>query len=516
MSNPAERARRSARQNFRIGLLAIALSLAALYLAFAGLPFRGGYEVSGIFRSASQIHANSPVRIAGVSVGKVTKVQRGPAGTAKVTMRIDAKGRPIHRDAILKIRPRLFLEGNFFVDIRPGSASAPELAEGDTVPLTQTATPVQFDQILTALNAPTRDDLKVVLKEYAAALDKGGAQAINESFKPAEGAFKGLALLSQEAQGLTRDDIARFLQDNTKFATTVNARRAQLADLVTNFNRTVGALAAQSGNVQATTRGFADLVDEAYPALADVNAALPPLRSLARELRPLARRSPKTLDLALPLLQQLNRLVGPGELPPLLRDARPTLRALATLEPKLTGLFDQVTPIGRCTADNVVPTLNSVVDDGHLSTGMKVWQEFLAASVGLSSAAQNFDGNGTNVRLLAGGGDQTVAVGSLPGVGPLLGSSVTPLIGSRPAKPAHRPPFRPEVDCTTQKRPDLKAAFRAAPAVPKGARMAPAPSRTEVRSLIGALKSLRTRLEQTGRQPSGPAIRSAIRKAITK
>ena len=43
-------------------------------------------------------------------------------------MEIDEEGLPIHRDATLKIRPRIFLEGNFFVDLRPGSPSAPEVS----------------------------------------------------------------------------------------------------------------------------------------------------------------------------------------------------------------------------------------------------------------------------------------------------------------------------------------------------------------------------------------------------
>ena len=67
---------------------------------------------------------------------------------AVVTMRIQDKGRRSTRDAQLKIRPRIFLEGNFFVDVSPGSPSAPELADGETIPVNQTATPVQLDQVL--------------------------------------------------------------------------------------------------------------------------------------------------------------------------------------------------------------------------------------------------------------------------------------------------------------------------------------------------------------------------------
>ena len=41
-----------------------------------------------------------------------------------VTMTVGKAGRPIHDDARAKIRPRIFLEGNFFVDIEPGTPGA--------------------------------------------------------------------------------------------------------------------------------------------------------------------------------------------------------------------------------------------------------------------------------------------------------------------------------------------------------------------------------------------------------
>ncbi len=36
-------------------------------------------------------------------------------------MEISDEGRPIKQDATFKLRPRLFLEGNLFVDVNPGS-----------------------------------------------------------------------------------------------------------------------------------------------------------------------------------------------------------------------------------------------------------------------------------------------------------------------------------------------------------------------------------------------------------
>ncbi len=66
-----------------------------------------------------------------MEVGTVKKVSaykdaNGTAtGAALVTMSLNKNGLPIHKDATLKIRPKLFLEGNFFVQLSPGSPSAP-------------------------------------------------------------------------------------------------------------------------------------------------------------------------------------------------------------------------------------------------------------------------------------------------------------------------------------------------------------------------------------------------------
>jgi virulence factor Mce-like protein len=452
------------RSHVRIGGGLLAVLAVLLYFAFGGaVPFKGGYDVRAVVSDAVALHGGSPVRIAGVNVGKVTGVERGPGHTAIVKMRIDDAGRPIHRDATLKIRPRLFLEGNFFVDLKAGSPSAPELPDDGTLPLSQTSVPVQFDQVLDALQSDTRDSLKTVLNEYRTALDKGGAQAINRSFEPAVGAFEGIALASEESRGLQADDVSRLIASGERVMRALTSRRGALADLVTSFNRTVGAFADQERAVSQGTRDLAAVTREARPALGELNTSLPSLRRFADESRPLIRRSPRTLDLSFPFLRELDGLVSEDELPPLVADLRPTLRTLAPLVPALDATLASAQNGADCTRHNALPTLNSKLDDGPLSTGQTAWQEFLHSNVGLASATQNFDGNGFNVRLMAGAGDQSVSVGRLPGGQLLYGVAQSPLLGSRPAKPDHKPPFRPDVPCSTQERPNLEGAVRPAP-----------------------------------------------------
>ena len=154
----------------RFGAVVIIVLLIVIYFGFTkSIPFKHGFRMNAVFNSALNIHAKSPVRIAGVNVGKVTGIHR-EGNTGVVTMEIESRGLPIHEDAELKIRPRTFLEGNWFVELQPGSPSAPTISSGHTIPVTQTANPVQLDQVLNALNTDTRANLQTFLIEYGAAL----------------------------------------------------------------------------------------------------------------------------------------------------------------------------------------------------------------------------------------------------------------------------------------------------------------------------------------------------------
>ncbi|MGH2579157.1 MAG: MlaD family protein, partial [Actinomycetota bacterium] len=144
----------------RNALILIALLLAGTYLAITkSVPFTPEYELKAVFENAANIRKDSPVRIAGVNVGEVVST-RSVGDVTEVSFTVDDSGRPIREDAQVEIRPRIFLEGNFFLDVKPGSPSAPELPDDGTVPITQTSTAVQLDQILTSLQAPDRENLQ--------------------------------------------------------------------------------------------------------------------------------------------------------------------------------------------------------------------------------------------------------------------------------------------------------------------------------------------------------------------
>ena len=88
------------------------------------MPFTHGYRLNAVFPTSNNLKPNSPVRIAGVNVGKVKKIERyKDSDYPLVRWRSRTPACRSTRTRTAKIRPRIFLEGNFFVDLHPGTPS---------------------------------------------------------------------------------------------------------------------------------------------------------------------------------------------------------------------------------------------------------------------------------------------------------------------------------------------------------------------------------------------------------
>ena len=287
-----------------VGLLAAVVVVIITYFGFTkAIPFEHGFRLNAVFQSANSIRPSSPVRIAGVNVGKVVDVRREPGTNAAIVeMEIDDNGLPIHKDAQLKIRPRIFLEGNFFVDLKPGTPAAPALSDGDTVAITQTATPVQLDEVLTALQQPT-GDLQELLQSLGGALNdkptaaedltqdpqvrgKSAGQALNQALDYSASAAKNSAIVNQAIQGADPNDLSRLIASLSVVSKAVNRNERVLKDFVTNFNTTMSAFASQSSSLTAAVGLLGPTLTNANTALASLNNSFPATRRFALELIP--------------------------------------------------------------------------------------------------------------------------------------------------------------------------------------------------------------------------------------
>jgi virulence factor Mce-like protein len=460
---------------FKAGAVLIGVLVVASYFGFTKhIPFTHGYRVSAVFENANEIRPGSPVRIAGVNVGKVKHVdQFGNSAAAKVSMELDDAALPIHKDATFKIRPRIFLEGNFFVDLRPGTPSAGNISQGDTIPMTQTSNPVQLDQVLTSLQSDARTDLQDLLDSYGTALTatptaadnatqdpavrgETAAKALNDTYITAGAALQGTAIVNESLRGTEPKDLSKFIKNFGTVARALDANEGQLKDFVTNFNTFTGALASQSTALRQSIRLLGPTLETANATLGDLNAAFPATRAFARDILPGVRETPATINASFPFIRETRRWLAPSELQGLTKQLRPTSAALAKFTDQSIKLLPQLTTINRCITDVILPTGDVVVQEGALTSGAANYKEFWYALVGLAGEGQNFDGNGMYVRFQPGGGSQTVSTGSTNlGGAPLFGNVLSAPIGTRPAYPRQRPPYKPDVPCYTQKRPDI-------------------------------------------------------------
>jgi virulence factor Mce-like protein len=441
-------------------MLALVVALIAVFLGFTKkIPFQSHYEIKAAFQSANNLRKASPVRIAGVEVGKVTSVERARKGDngALVTMQINDNGRPLHTDATFKIRPRIFLEGNFFVDATQGT-SGKEVPSGHVFPVNQTATPVQFDQVLTALQSDTRDDLKTLLREYAAGLKGRGAKGFNRSIKYWKPAYRDSAIVSEAMLGENEHDLSGYVNHAGVVAGALDRDRQRLKDFITNFRQTAGAFARENTNLEAAVAELPRTLRAAQPALAALNASFPGLRGFARDLRPGVRSTGPTIDVSMPLLRQLRGLVSKSELRGLTADLRPTIPSLARFTRQAVPLNQQIRESASCQNEVVLPwSHDRLQDDKFPSTG-PVYTELPKPFPGLAGESRSGDANGQWFRVLAAGGTNLVQFD--PGV---FGTTALPILGVNPRKPQGRPPLRNDVPCETQQPPDLRSTPAAPP-----------------------------------------------------
>src|SRR6202161_1766402 len=272
-----QRKRRKGLNTFTAGAIGLVLVLLISYGAYTKFanPFASKYTIHATFSNANGLQPGSLVRIAGVNVGTVTGVSAEPGCTpsakaqtacqaADVTMTISNQGLPIHTDATFAIRPRIFLEGNFFVDVSPGTPSAPVAKSGHTFPVQQGVEPVQLDQVLTGLQANTRQNLQTLLQQYGKAVKQGGP-SFNKSIQYWLPAYEYSSIVAHDALGIQPHDLSNYIAAQGQVSGALDAHPQQLESLITDFNTTANAFARVNTALENTVIQLPRALSAAIP-----------------------------------------------------------------------------------------------------------------------------------------------------------------------------------------------------------------------------------------------------------
>jgi phospholipid/cholesterol/gamma-HCH transport system substrate-binding protein len=492
----------------KAGLLALVLIALFAYFGFTKAnPFSNPYELKAVVDNARNLQERSVVRMAGVDVGKVTEVEAisESAPAARVTMELQDDALPLREDAELRVRPRIFLEGNYFVDLRPGSPSARELEDGSTLPRSQSSAAVSTSEVLAVLQSDVRQDLRTLLFEYGTrGLRGGGAEGFNRAvpfFRPAyrRSAIMNDALLGEHP---TRDQ-QRILRGQQRTLAALGSSPRTLQELVTDLNTTAGALAREDVALEQSVPALRDTLRTAMPALDSLNAALPTLRAFAREALPGVRSATPTLDAAIPWIRQQSALMSEDELRGVAESLRRTTPSLVRLNRSQVDVLAQGRALSSCANNVLTPFSHAHIPSAEPGNSeQEVRLQTFRGFVGLAGESRNNDANTPYFHI------QTVKPTNLAAAN---GGRIEPLAPPNPNVP---PPHRPDVPCETQEPPNLDA--------PDGPGFAPAgtPSVSVAASLASAQRGdfrgtvFEQQARRTERLLESPLLQRRIEQAL--
>lgn len=365
---------------FAISCFGLALFL---WVAFGGpLPLGSeGYRFTVPLDEATQLAVESDVRISGVSVGKVKRIDLGDQGVADATIELDSPYAPIPEDTRATLRQKTLL-GETYVELSPGDPGNGELPEGGRLAAAQVAPSVQLDEIFRAFDKPTRTAFRNWMQSQAAALHGRGADlsAAIASLDPfSEEANTTLRVLDSQRQA-----VRRLVADGGEVFAALSERRGQLRGLIDAADRVFGVTARRNGELAEAFRILPTFLRESRATLARLRQFAGDTDPLVRQLRPSARElSPTFISLARlsPDLRKLFDGLGRAEaraasgfpaLRSLLRDRLPPLLTrldpyLARLNPILTVLHDYRHEVTAFLANVAAATQGVVELDANLN-----------------------------------------------------------------------------------------------------------------------------------------------------
>lgn len=356
---------------FTVSCFALALFM---WVAFGGpIPLGSqGYRVTVPFDEATQLATEADVRISGVAVGKVKRVELGAEGLAEATLEIDSSYAPIPQDTRATLRAKTLL-GETYVELTPGSDDAGAVAEGGSLPYAQVADSVQLDEIFRAFDPETRLAFQTWMQSQSEALDGRGQDLSNAiaALEPlADQADQTLRVLDSQERALQR-----LIRDGGEVFGALSERRGQLQGLIRNSRTVFETTAARDTELAEIFTIFPTFLRETRVTLARLEQFSRDSNPVVTQLRPAAREFSPTFIALGELAPDLERLFR--GLDRTIGNAGPGFRALRDL------LGDNLPPFLQ-RLDPYLAELNSILE------GVSLYRREIAGTLGNLTAATNY------------------------------------------------------------------------------------------------------------------------------
>ena len=295
-------------------------------------PWQSERVFKADFRQAPGINPGTgqEVRIAGVTVGRISKAEATASGDAELTMAIDPKYK-VYKNAVFVLRPKTPLN-DMYVEMNPGTPDKGELPKNGIVPVQQTRNPVEVDEVLQHLDDRTRNALSSLLDESDAALASSsqdlpaGLDATNQVLHTLQPVAQSLATRNKTIAAL----VTAFRQ----ITSAAGGDDARLHRLVGSMATTLTTLAAHDGDVRAALRELPGTTTQLARATGRVNGLSRQLNPTLKNLKAASTTLPTALDDLGTLAGRLDSTAIKARpvvanLRPVVADLRPFVGALA-------------------------------------------------------------------------------------------------------------------------------------------------------------------------------------------
>ena len=308
------------------------------------------------------------VRVAGVKVGDIGTVDLED-GKAVVEMQIDPEYKGlIKKDATALLRTKTGLK-DMFLEVDPGSGQP--MAEDDRIPSENTAPDIDPDEVLSALDADTRDYLKLLVASAGKGL-KGRGTDLRETFRRFEPLHRDLARLTK-AIARRRGNLKRLVHTYGLLTKELADHDNDLTRLVTASDAALGAFAAEDDNLSEAIARLPGALTATRDALVKATRLGKVLGPSLESLRPAFRKLDEANAQVLPLAREGTPIVR-DQLRPFTRIATPYFkdlgeagRDLAKSGPDLSTSFEKLNRLFNIGAFN--PNGQEGISEGCETTG---------------------------------------------------------------------------------------------------------------------------------------------------
>ena len=306
-----------------------------LWLSFGGVvPLRSeGYRFQVRFPEAVQLAEQADVRISGVPVGKVIKIESGDDNTTEATLEMRSRYAPVPSSARAMLRQKSLL-GETYVDLTTGDRGQGTIPDGGELAASSVAPTVELDEIFRTFDDETQQAFQTWMQSQSASVTGRGAD-INAFFGTlpefVEAGDDILAELNAQSRA-----VSGTIRGTGEFFNALSERDGQLSRLITQSNRLFQVTATRN-------REFAAIWEELPEFSRQSRLTLPRLTEFSENADPVVKAlQPAATEFA-GAFKQLERLSPSFE--GFFRGLGPTVTASRRGVPALEGFLQDFPPL---------------------------------------------------------------------------------------------------------------------------------------------------------------------------